>query len=75
VSYNPRPYLLSADALYSSGLATGFAHTHWLPEVLQINESAERTLSVPGLLPVSIRVSLGSDLHHYWNFALIEYSW
>jgi hypothetical protein len=25
VSYNSRPYLLSADALYSSGLATGFA--------------------------------------------------
>jgi len=58
MSYGPRPYLLSADAVYSSGLATGFADTQTLPEVLQINASAERTVSVPGFFPVSLRMSV-----------------
>jgi len=58
VSYGPHPYLFSADAVYSSGLASGFADTQTLPEVLQINASAERTVSVPGFLPISIRVSV-----------------
>jgi hypothetical protein len=58
VSYNPHPYLLSADALYSSGLAAGFADTQWLPEVVQINASAERTMPVAGLSSLSIRVSV-----------------
>ena len=58
VSYNPRPYLLSADALYSSGLATGFADTQWMPELLQINASAERTMPVTGLSSLSIRLSV-----------------
>jgi len=58
VSYGPRPYLLSADAVYSSGLATGFADTQTLPEVLQINASAERTVPVPGFYPVSFRLSV-----------------
>ena len=58
VSYGPRAYLLSADAVYSSGLATGFADTQTLPEVLQINASAERSVSVPGFFPVSLRVSV-----------------
>ncbi len=58
MSYSPRPYLVSADAVYSSGLATGFADTQTLPEVLQINASAARTVSVPGFYPVSIRVSV-----------------
>ena len=58
VSYGPRRYLLSADAVYSSGLATGFADTQTLPEVLQINASAERTVPVPGFYPVSFRLSV-----------------
>ncbi len=58
VSYARLPYVLSADALYSSGLASGFADTQTLPQVLQVNASAERTVSVPGLLPMSIRLSV-----------------
>ena len=37
VSYERHPYVLSADALYSSGLASGFADTQTLPQVVQIN--------------------------------------
>ena len=58
VSYARLPYVLSADALYSSGLASGFADTQTLPQVLQVNASAERAVSIPGLLPMSIRVSV-----------------
>ena len=58
LSYELHPYVLSTDALYSSGLASGFADTQTLPQVLQINASAERTVSIPGLLPMSLRVSV-----------------
>ncbi|MGH8132930.1 MAG: TonB-dependent receptor, partial [Steroidobacteraceae bacterium] len=58
VSYEFGRYALSGDALYSSGLATGFADTRTLPQVIQINASAERTLQLPGRLPVSIRLSV-----------------
>ena len=58
VSYARLTYVLSADALYSSGLASGFADTQTLPQVLQVNASAERTVSIPGLLPTSIRLSV-----------------
>lgn len=62
VSYNPRPYLVSADALYSSGLATGFADTQWLPEILQINASAERSMQLSGSSALSVRVSVQNIL-------------
>jgi hypothetical protein len=58
VSYDLHAYRLSADALYSSGLATGFADTQTLPQVIQINASAERTVSIPGLLPMTVRLSV-----------------
>ena len=58
VSYARLAYVLSADALYSSGLASGFADTQMLPQVLEVNASAERTVSIPGLLPMSIRLSV-----------------
>jgi hypothetical protein len=58
LSYDLHPYALSADALYSSGLASGFADTQTLPQVIQINASAERTVSIPGLFPLSLRLSV-----------------
>jgi hypothetical protein len=58
LSYQVRGYSLSADALYSSGLAGGFADTQNLPRVIQVNASAERTVSIPGLLPMSFRLSI-----------------
>jgi outer membrane receptor protein involved in Fe transport len=57
-SYEWHPYVLSADALYSSGLSTGFADTQTLPQVVQINAGLQRTLSIPGLLPLSLRLSV-----------------
>jgi TonB dependent receptor/TonB-dependent Receptor Plug Domain len=58
LSYDLHPYVLSADALYSSGLATGFADTQTLPEVLQVNAGVQRSVLIPGFLPASIRVSV-----------------
>jgi hypothetical protein len=58
VSYAMRPYAFSADALYSSGLASGFADTQTLPQVLQFNASAERTWSGAGPLPMTLRISV-----------------
>jgi hypothetical protein len=57
-SYKFSAYSLSADALYSSGLAGGFADTQTLPQVVQLNASAERTVSFSGLLPMSLRLSV-----------------
>jgi hypothetical protein len=57
LSYEFHPYALSADALYSSGLASGFADTETLPKVFQINASAQRTVDLPGL-PISLRISV-----------------
>jgi hypothetical protein len=48
-SYERQPYVLSADAMYSSGLSTGFADTQTLPQVVQINAGAQRAVSIPGL--------------------------
>jgi outer membrane receptor protein involved in Fe transport len=50
---------VSADALYSSGLSLQDSRTlKRLPQVVQINASAQRTVSIPGLLPLSLRLSV-----------------
>ncbi len=49
---------LAADGIYSSGLRSGFADLEALPNVLQMNLSAERDLGVPGLGVLSNRVSV-----------------
>ena len=58
VSYKFNSYSLFADALYSSGLAGGFADTQTLPQVVQLNAGAGWTVSTPGLLPMSLRLSV-----------------
>jgi hypothetical protein len=58
LSYERQPYVLSGDAMYSSGLSTGFADTQTLPQVVQINADAQRAVSIPGLRPLSLRLSV-----------------
>ncbi len=58
VSYDLHAYHLSANFIYSSGLASGFADTITLPQVIQVNAGVGRTLSLSGLLPVSLRLSV-----------------
>ncbi len=43
-----KPYAFSVDATYSSGLRGGFADEEKLPEVVQVNISAERTWVLAG---------------------------
>jgi hypothetical protein len=57
LQYRPQPYAFGLDAIYSSGLATGFADTQTLPEVLQINGSVERTLRLADGLPLTVRLT------------------
>ena len=57
VSLDRQPYVFSFDALYSSGLATGFADTQMLPHTLQVNASAERTVRLSDGLRLSMRLT------------------
>jgi hypothetical protein len=56
VQYRRRPYAIGLDATYSNGLATGFADTQTLPEVLQINGSAERSFRVANSVSLNVRL-------------------
>ena len=58
LSYAFHPYALSVDSLYSSGLATGFADTQTLAHSFQLNASAQRTFTLSGGLPLSLRLSV-----------------
>ncbi|MFI4889341.1 MAG: TonB-dependent receptor [Steroidobacterales bacterium] len=58
VSYSDRGYAYSADAIYSSGLAGGFADTQTLPQVLQFNASLQRSFAPAGRPPVDLRISV-----------------
>jgi hypothetical protein len=58
IGYDARSFALSADAIYSSGLAGGFADTETLPQVLQFNVSAQRSFSPAGMPPIDLRFSL-----------------
>ena len=58
MSLDRQPYLFSLDARYSSGLATGFADTQTLPQTLQLNASAERSVKLSDGLRLSMRLTL-----------------
>jgi len=58
LSYAFQPYSLSLDSRYSSGLATGFADTQTLPHTFELNASAERTFTLAGGLPLSLRLTV-----------------
>ncbi len=57
-SYAWGEYSFSSDAIYSSGLAGGFADTQTLPQTLQINMSAQKSWALPGLLPMAMRLTV-----------------
>ena len=48
-SWRVGAYTLGADGIYSSGLRAGFADLEKLPQVLQVNLSAERSFRLPGV--------------------------
>jgi hypothetical protein len=48
-SWGVGSYTLSTDGVYSSGLRAGFADLEKLPNVVQVNLSAERSFRIPGV--------------------------
>ena len=58
VTWRLQAYSLSADAIYSSGLRSGFADLERLPQVAQVNASAERSFRIAGLGLLSNRISV-----------------
>jgi outer membrane cobalamin receptor len=58
VTYHLGAYAFSTDALYSSGLRAGFADLERLPDVVQVNLSAERGFRIAGLGVLTNRISL-----------------
>jgi outer membrane cobalamin receptor len=58
IAYRWRPWLFSADFLYSSGLRGGFADLESLPHVVQVNLAAERSFHVPSIGEVTDRIAL-----------------
>jgi hypothetical protein len=57
-SYRPRSLLTSQKAIYSSGLRAGFANTEQLPNVFQVNVSAQRSFRIPGVGQLIERISI-----------------
>jgi hypothetical protein len=57
LQYHRKQYAFSIDANYSSGLATGFADTRTLPQLLQLNGGAEREFPRPGGQMLSLRLT------------------
>jgi hypothetical protein len=51
-------FSLAADGIYSSGLRGGFADSEQLPQVIQVNLSAERTVHIAGMGELSNRLAL-----------------
>ena len=57
-TYEWAPYAVSVDAIYSSGLRGGFADDEQLPQVVQINASAQRSFELPGGRKVVDRLTI-----------------
>ena len=57
-TYDWKPYSFSVDAVYSSGLRAGFADEQPLPPVIQVNLSAQRAFTIPGIGEVIDRLIL-----------------
>lgn len=57
-TYSWSDYAVSADAIYSSGLRGGFADQEQLPNVFQLNLSAQAGFQVPGIGRVVDRVTI-----------------
>jgi hypothetical protein len=57
-SWRVGSYTIGADGIYSSGLRAGFADEEKLPQVLQVNVSAERAFEVPGVGVLTNRLAV-----------------
>jgi hypothetical protein len=57
-TYRLQAYSISADAIYSSGLRAGFADLERLPQVVQLNLSAERSFRIAGIGVLTNRILL-----------------
>ncbi len=57
-SWTIASYMISADGVYSSGLRAGFADLEKLPQVVQLNFSAQRSFRVPGLGELTNRLAV-----------------
>ena len=57
-TYDWKPYSFGVDAIYSSGLRAGFADEQPLPKVVQVNLSAQRAITIPGIGEVVDRLVL-----------------
>ena len=58
MSYRIGSTLLSADALYGSGLRNGFANTQHLPGYTQVNLGLLQNLNLPGIGKLDARFAL-----------------
>ncbi len=58
ITYRWKPWMFSADALYSSGLRGGFADLESLPHVVQVDLSAQRSFDVTSIGEVTNRITL-----------------
>ena len=56
-SFRVGGYTVAADGIYSSGLRAGFADLEKLPQVVQLNLSAERSWQIPGVGLLTNRVA------------------
>lgn len=57
-SYRLGATLISADALYGSGLRNGFANSEHLPGYTQVNLAISQTVSFPGFGKVDLRLAV-----------------
>jgi hypothetical protein len=55
-TFERRPYSISVDVVFSTGLRAGFADQQKLPHVMQVNLSAERRFRIPILGDVTERL-------------------
>src|SRR5277367_609883 len=58
IAYHWKPWLFSADVIYSSGLRGGFADLESLPHVVQVNLAAQRSFHLPTIGEVTDRITL-----------------
>ena len=58
ITYRWKPWVFSAEALYSSGLRGGFADLESLSHVVQVDLSGQRSFEVPSIGEVSNRITI-----------------
>ena len=67
ISYKWTSTLVSADALYGSGLRRGFANTETMPAYTQVNLAVNQDFKVPGVGALKGRLSLLNVFDHTYQ--------